>query len=63
MKKINIISIILGMIAAITIGICVFIYCNKKSELEDAQRELQVANNKRVELYRTWEDINDARSY
>ncbi len=51
------------MIAAITIGICVFIYCNKKSELEDAQRELQVANNKRVELYRTWEDINDARSY
>ncbi len=63
MKKLKMISIFLVVIAAITIGVCAFIYCNKKSELEDAQKELQAAKNKRSELYETYQLIDNARAY
>lgn len=63
MKNLKIISIFLVVIAAITIGVCSFIYYNKKSELEDAQKELQAAAKKNSEIYNLYNEIDDARRY
>lgn len=63
MNKLKIASIILGALAIATVGVCIYIYCDKKSELEDAREELQEANDKKKELYEMYKEIDNARSY